>query len=140
MYFEHWISQHLAQLESNQPLPYPLSKSSQTYPRLNQTHARWIFALLSRVDEQLASDEMNTLRTLARACLSLIKDLNKDSVSPGQTSNETPVVSKPATWVGDPSEAPIDEKACWIVVAIVSDFWGQKDIWMDAEAMLNTPS
>lgn len=140
MYFTHWITQHLEQLESSQPLPYPLSSASAAsrYSRLTQTHARWIFALLARVDEHLTSDEMSNLRSLARACLNLVKDLNKN-----QTSDDRPLVeqafatSSLRTWDGDLADAPMDERSCWIVVTAVTEFWGQRDLWMDADNLLN---
>ena len=89
-----------------------------------------MFALLSRVDEHLSSDELSTLRGLARACIAFIKDLNKNDVAVKSEGEVGP------RWVGDPADAPLDERACWIVVAIISDFWGQKDLWMDAESAL----
>ena len=102
-----------------------------------------MFALLSRVDEQLTSDELSTLRGLARACIAYIKDLNKNNSTSVEVSVDQGVeqgLRKEMTgvrWVGDLADAPLDEKACWMVVAIISDFWGQKDLWMDAENVLN---
>ncbi|KAH8118716.1 hypothetical protein DFH11DRAFT_1568843 [Phellopilus nigrolimitatus] len=135
MYFTHWITQHLEQLESPQPLP-------PAYTPLSQNHARWMFALLSRVDEQLSSDEMSNLRSLARACLALIRDLSKnqsratEDSQPGMDSALSRSGSL-GNWVGDAGDAPLDERACWIVVATIADFWGQKDLWMDAESTLS---
>ncbi|KAI5114763.1 hypothetical protein M0805_009279, partial [Coniferiporia weirii] len=109
MYFTYWITQNLAQLESPQPLP-------SSYARLSQVHACWMFALLSRVDAQLTSDELSNLRSLARACLAFIKDLNKNYTSDGGPSSGVL-----RNWVGDAAEAPMDERACWIIVAIITE-------------------
>lgn len=138
MYFPYWIEQHLKQLESSQPLPYPLSSfSAAPFSRLTQTHARWIFALLSRVDEQITSDEMSNLRSLARACISIIKDLNKSKGKEevlGESSLGVP--NSPSSWEDNPSQSLMDERACWVLVAAIAEFWGQKDLWLDAESML----
>lgn len=132
MYFTYWITQHLATLESPESLPSASSFSS--FSHLTQTHARWIFALLTRVDAQLTSDELSHLRGLVRACIALLKDLNRNQVlvAGGESQSGTSL-----KWVGDPADAPFDERACWIIVTTITGFWGQKDLWMDAESILN---
>ncbi|KAL5530010.1 hypothetical protein ACEPAF_6267 [Sanghuangporus sanghuang] len=129
MYFSHWITQHLEHLESGQ--------ISSPFSHLSQSHARWMFALLSRVDDHLTSDELSTLRGLARACIAFIKDLNKNSGTSVLSSDGNLGGSSGVRWVGDPSDAPLDERACWMIVTIVTDFWVQKDLWIDAESALN---
>ena len=62
MYFAHWINVHLEQAD--------LGSS-----RITETHARWIFVLLSRVEDYISADDMSLLRNLARASLALLKVL-----------------------------------------------------------------
>lgn len=96
-----------------------------------------MFCLLCRVDEHITGDEMSNLRTLARACLSVIKDMNKVQLNDKTSGDLAPSESGLNSWVGDPADNPIDEQACWIVFATIADFWGQKDLWMDAESMFS---
>ena len=127
MYFTYWISKHLDTLESPEGLSS--SSSSLSYTHFTQTHARWMFALLSRVDGQLTGDEISHLRSLARACLALIKELTRNELLLDTS------LPKGLKWIGDPSDAPIDGRACWIIITAIADFWGQKDLWMDAEKL-----
>ncbi|KLO18065.1 hypothetical protein SCHPADRAFT_820397 [Schizopora paradoxa] len=109
MYFTYWIDMHLKQ-------EHPRSS------HLSRTHARWMFALLSRVDAQLSSDEMSQLRNLARSCFALIRDLRRNPQDYEASEFTT--------------EEPVDEKACWLIVTAVLEFWVQRDLWMDAENLL----
>ena len=116
MYFTHWINVHTQKPE----LPSLL---------VTDTHARWIFALLSRVDDNVSADEMNLLRNLARAALTLLKQLIQQRSTPAgmELITDAGVI---------PTIIPMDEISCWLVVSVVVGVWGQRDIWMDAEAML----
>ncbi|OBZ76465.1 hypothetical protein A0H81_03747 [Grifola frondosa] len=81
MYFTHWINIHLEQPD--------LALSDFTV-----VHARWMFNLLSRVDDYISGDEASLLRNLARACMSLIVELKrrrnaKDSAEVSQAKIET---------------------------------------------------
>ena len=100
MYFTHWIQLYL--------------KAPQVDHAPTESHARWIFALLSQVDEHVSADDMNLLRNLARACLGLLKDMRGRSLS----------------------SQGMGEIACWFVVTIVADVWKQRDLWTDAESIL----
>lgn len=82
------------------------------------THAKWIFTLLSRIDDFISPDDMNLLRNLARACIGLLKHMKK---------HEIPV---------DPRM--MSETSCWIVISTVAEVWKQRDLWMDAEHALRT--
>jgi len=105
MYFTYWINVYLeSPEESNRYLP-------------TESHARWMFCLLSRVDDYISADDMNLLRNLARACLSLIKQIKRNATQ-----------SSPSRKICEPS--------CWIVVTLVADIWKQRDLWMDAEGVL----
>ena len=111
MYFTHWINLHLER--GTAPSPHPIS----------ETHSRWIFVLLSRVEDYVSADEMSLLRSLARACMSLIEESRKRGDSG-------------TTMFAEGEPLPIAEPACWMVVTAVVGVWGQRDLWMDAEAML----
>ena len=109
MYFTYWIDMHL----------------KQEHPRtshLSRTHTRCMFALLSQVDAQLSSDEISQLRNLARSCFALIKDLRRHPEDYEASEFTT--------------EEPVDEKACWLIVTAILEFWVQRDLWMDAESLL----
>lgn len=106
MYFTYWIQQHLEQ------------PAARVCP-ISETHARWMFVLLARVDDFITADEQSSLRTLARGCISLIRERMQQP---------------PAE---DPSDRIIGVPSCWMVVAAVTGMWGQRDLWMDAESMLS---
>lgn len=80
-----------------------------------ESHARWIFALLPRVEENVSADDMNLLRNLARACLGLIKEKRGKSTDDSQKMGEI---------------------SCWMVVTAIADVWKQRDLWIDAESIL----
>lgn len=113
MYFAHWINAYL-------------EKPSPRECLITETHGRWMFALLSRVDDYLTADEMSTLRSLARGCMGLIKDKLQR-----HTSQPAPGVESE-----DIADATIAETSCWLVIAAVVGLWGQRDLWQDAESML----
>lgn len=119
MYFAHWINVHVNDLNNVQT-------------RITEVHARWIFVLLSRVEDHISADDMHLLRNLARALLSLLKELKKSRITqesvPDQADN---------TGIG---QFIIGETSCWILISAVAEFWCQKDLWMDAESMLVTTS
>lgn len=110
MYFAHWINLYL-----EEPAPRICT--------ITETHARWMFALLSRVDDYLSADETSTLRSLARGCIGLVKDRLERRSSPDAGAEDT-------------QNAAIAEASCWMVVAAVVGLWGQHDLWQDAESML----
>lgn len=112
MYFSYWIGLYL-----DEPAPRVC--------RITETHARWMFALLSRVDEYLSADEMSTLRSLARACMGLLKERVIR-----RAAEETDVEAE-----GRPA---IAEASCWVIVAAVGGSWGQRDLWQDAQDTLTS--
>ncbi|CCM05565.1 uncharacterized protein FIBRA_07792 [Fibroporia radiculosa] len=113
MYFTHWINLHFEQ-------------GPETSFQFTNAHARWIFVLLSHVEDYITADETSLLRNLARACLSLIEERERlrtrSSTDEGSSDGQT----------------HMDERSCWMVVTAVAGIWGQRDLWMDAEAMLST--
>ncbi|KIP10679.1 hypothetical protein PHLGIDRAFT_100801 [Phlebiopsis gigantea 11061_1 CR5-6] len=112
MYFAHWISLSLEK-------PYPRESA------ITETHGRWMFALLSRVDDYLSADEMSTLRSLARGCMDLIKHRLQPRIDGAAPDVEA-----------DVSDVRITEASCWLVISAIIGLWGQRDLWQDAEAML----
>ncbi|KAH0839943.1 hypothetical protein J3R83DRAFT_897 [Lanmaoa asiatica] len=117
MYFTHWINVHL-------------QNSSDPLTTISISHGRWIFALLTKVEDQLSADEMNLLRNLARACLGLVqryrdKHARNNAELEGASS---PVLVENTTHMSGAS--------CWMVFTAVAGYWGQRDLWADAEATL----
>lgn len=102
MYFTYWIQLYLKSPQVNDYLP-------------TESHARWIFALLSRVEEHVSADDMNLLRNLARACIGLLKAVRENSMLTNGSQR-------------------MGEISCWIIVTIVADVWKQRDLWIDAES------
>lgn len=118
MYFAHWISLHLEEKDI-----------SRKYA-VTEVHARWIFVLLSRVDEYISADETNTLRSLARGCMGLIKE-RMERAEPSEEANSA-----------EPGEVDrmIAESSCWMIITAVISIWAQRDLWQDAEDMLRAKS
>ncbi|KDR83932.1 hypothetical protein GALMADRAFT_54455 [Galerina marginata CBS 339.88] len=110
MYFTHWINTYVKPLGSSAHLPL-------------ECHARWIFFLLSRVDEYVAADDMNLLRNLARACISLLKLIKQQQKSSPWNSEIT-------------SPRKMEQSSCWIIITTIAGVWKQRDLWMDAEDIL----
>ncbi|KAJ6598862.1 hypothetical protein DFH09DRAFT_1129424 [Mycena vulgaris] len=102
MYFTYWTNLHI------QP---------EKLYRVTQTHARWIFVLLSRVDDHISADDMHLLRNVARAYLALLEDLARSKIEHFSADDITP-------------------GCCWLIISTVVGVWGQRDLWMDAEDML----
>ncbi|KAJ3518077.1 hypothetical protein NLJ89_g95 [Agrocybe chaxingu] len=111
MYFAHWIQQHLNAPESSVYLPL-------------ESHARWMFALLSRINDYISADDMNLLRNLARACLALLKAIKREQKT---RSSQTIQLC---------TEGKMGETSCWIIITTVAEIWKQRDIWIDAHDML----
>ncbi|OCH92170.1 hypothetical protein OBBRIDRAFT_773857 [Obba rivulosa] len=114
MYFTHWMN-------------LQLEEGSLPFAPLTATHARWMFVLLSRVDDYLSGDEMSLLRSLARACMSILKERLRGPDSEASSK----VVAREVL-----SSEPMDAGSCWMIITVVAGIWGQKDLWMDIEAML----
>ncbi|KAH6915067.1 hypothetical protein BKA70DRAFT_1396353 [Coprinopsis sp. MPI-PUGE-AT-0042] len=111
MYFTHWLNCHLQHSDSVSYLP-------------RESHARWIFSLLSRIDDHISADDMSLLRNLARACLGLLDHLIARRILPR---------------VGASSSQDLDlmtERSCWIILSLIVNVWKQRDLWMDAANIL----
>jgi len=111
MYFTHWINIYLEQ-------PHP------RHSHMREVHARWIFSLLSRVDDYVSADEMSLLRNLTRACMALLKETFLDDARRTAASLTL-------------EEERMSERSCWLIIGIVVDHWAQRDLWTDLEGMLS---
>ncbi|KAF9006554.1 hypothetical protein BDQ17DRAFT_1351946 [Cyathus striatus] len=116
MYFTHWMNLHL---QNPDPLNYLLT----------EVHARWIFALLSRIDDHISADDMNLLRNLTRACLAWLKSSIQERTMAVQGG---PLGSAPSIKRG------MGGHACWLIISIIVSIWKQRDLWMDAEQILRS--
>ncbi|KAI0089125.1 hypothetical protein BDY19DRAFT_944290 [Irpex rosettiformis] len=124
MYFAHWINLHL---EDEVP------QESQLQYVVTETHAKWMFVLLARVDDFISADEMSTLRSLARGCLGLIKLRMQQR---GSTIAIGDVSGMRDTFSATTSAEVISETSCWMIVTAIIGLWAQRDLWQDAEDML----
>jgi hypothetical protein len=93
---------------------------------MTETHARWIFGLLTRVDDHLTANDTSLLRNLARACLDLIKDL----------LSRSPLSGEPAD-VSQQDIPAMSEQSCWMNFTAIATVWGQHDLWSEAECVVS---
>jgi hypothetical protein len=143
-FFSQWIQGHL---DRGRLPPPPACLDSRedvlanTFPiyELTRSHARWIFALLTRLDAQLSSNEISILRNLAREIFKLIKEersLRKENRS-NPTEVQTPnLLFSHTIDIYFIKLTGMGETGCWMIIAAVTGVWGQKDLWMDAAAAL----
>ena len=123
--FPYWIA-HRVTIPDSQSKPG--EREGREGEVLQPLHARWIFALLLRLDGRLVSEEISTLRTLARACVAAItlsRIRRKALRSRSKDSDEEGM---------EDGKMRRDEAGAWMVVAIVAGVWGQSDLWDDAVA------
>ncbi|EST06988.1 Gem-associated protein 2 [Kalmanozyma brasiliensis GHG001] len=107
---------------------------------LQPLHARWLFALLLRLDGRLVSEEISTLRTLARACVAAItlsrirRKAVRSRVGKAEAAevNGTAEAGEKSTEMREEESMRRDEAGAWMVVAIIAGVWGQSDLWDDA--------
>jgi len=111
--FTYWLS-HQPPIDENERSP------TERYFPVSNSHARWVFGLLSILETHLTSDEIHMLRELARSIITLINNRLKQSIQSSR-STET-LLAELAPW--------------WMNVAIVVTIWGQRDLWNDAEDMV----
>ena len=114
MYFAHWINLHLEQQPDR--LAHPIT----------DTHARWMFVLLSRVEDYISADEMSTLRSLARACMALIKHTQRRLADTNVQEHESE------------QHGHLNELSAWLIITAIAGIWGQRDLWIDAESILTS--
>ena len=142
MYFTHWFNHYLESLGSN-------SNSTTTYAPTD-VHMRWIFALLTRVDLFCSADETGSLRNLARTCLALISAVRRAETGgtpasahckreDGETEAEIGTTAAEVETKVNPSSTTLSEYSMWVVFCAVTNIWGQRDLWDEAEQALSQP-
>ena len=87
---------------------------------IHPVHAQWLFSLLACLDQRLDSDDISTLRVLARACIKCIVR-TREQVAPTSTND------------ADFLEC---ESGAWMIIAIIAGIWGQRDLWIEAHDRL----
>lgn len=119
--FPYWIA-HRVVIPDSQTKPGERSEGEVLQP----LHSRWLFALLLKLDGRLVSEEISTLRTLARACVAAItlSRIRRKAVQSRSNKQESQGSDKERT--------RLDEAGGWMVVTIVAGVWGQSDLWDDA--------
>ena len=139
MYFTHWFNLYLESLGNS-------SSSTTTYAPTD-VHMRWVFALLTRVDLFCSADETGSLRNLARTCLALISAVRRTKTrgTPAsapckredvETEAEIGTTTEVETNV-NPSSTILSEYSIWVVFCAVTNIWGQRDLWDEAEQALS---
>ncbi|KAG8218657.1 hypothetical protein J3R82DRAFT_4322 [Butyriboletus roseoflavus] len=117
MYFTHWINVHL-------------QNPSDPLTTISVSHGQWIFALLTQIEDHLSADEMNLLRNLARACLALTQRCR------GRHAENNAVFEGISSAVFAENTTCMSDASCWMIFTAVAGYWGQRDLWADAEATL----
>ncbi|TKY86875.1 hypothetical protein EX895_004163 [Sporisorium graminicola] len=137
--FPYWIA-HRVTIPDSQTKPSERSSGEVLQP----LHARWLFALLLRLDGRLVSEEISTLRTLARACVAAITlsrirrkaVRSRASKQQGDVRAEADHHDQGPVRIGGGDEETVrmrrDEASAWMIIAIVAGVWGQSDLWEDA--------
>ena len=148
MYFTHWFNLHLQSLDANS---HNADNATSAYTPTD-IHMRWIFALLTRIDLFCSADDMACLRNLARACLSLISVVRRRKEGSPQPSTHDEQADRstethingaetnmiPPDFRGD--RKTLSECSMWFVFCAVTNIWGQRDLWDDAdEALRQSP-
>ena len=117
MYFTHWINVHL-------------QNPSDPLATISASHGQWMFALLTKVEDQLSADEMNRLRNLARACLGLIQRYK------GERANNNVALEGNSSCAVIEDTTNMSDASCWMIFTAIAGHWGQRDLWADAETTL----
>ncbi len=147
MYFTHWFNLYLESLDSN--------SNTTTTQTPTDVHMRWVFALLTRIDLFCSADETGSLRNLARTCLALISAVRRaktgstplsapckredgETAETGTgTTTEAEANVNPSSSARDPKT--LSECSMWVVFCAVTNIWGQRDLWDEAEQALSQP-
>ncbi|CAO1625378.1 unnamed protein product [Jaminaea pallidilutea] len=114
----YWIPIPLPH-QPNDPNADPRSQPA-TPPILSQ----WSFALLSKLDTRLDSEQISVLRTLARANIAAIA-LRRTRIAQALQTDARMIVD-------DDREEEM-EAGAWTTIAIIAGVWGQSDLWEAAE-------
>ncbi|WWC60009.1 uncharacterized protein I303_102572 [Kwoniella dejecticola CBS 10117] len=130
------------------------SREAKVFSPLCANYFNWIFSLLLLVDEQLLSDDISTLRELARAVMKVAghrwitgvvgKDIGENWVlgSDWKDQNEPQKQPDSTMQVNTNDESTnndnrVDEVLArsWMIVHAIAAGWGQKDLLMELESL-----
>ncbi len=131
--FTEWINASLDKIlfpktylstepSTGESLLAPIPLSQQNLIILPPHWSKWLFALLVCLPQYLLSDDLNTLRELAKVCRKVVKWQvqsglwDEDESLRGQGQEEM-------------------RKDCWLIHEAVVAGWAQKDLGFDAEAI-----
>lgn len=82
---------------------------------IHPVHARWLFGILACVDRRLSSEDIATLRTLARACTKCIIRVRQSY-----------------------DDALLEyEAGAWMLIIGIIGVWGQLDLWHEIRDKLH---
>lgn len=115
------------------PTSAPVSAPATVMPRpplptIAESH--WMLSILTRVDSLLMSDDISTLRQLAKT-LTLLADASdkaqteREKRMGGMTGGRT---AEERLWDEEDAEG---RAHCWMIVAAISSAWSQNDLWED---------
>lgn len=90
--------------------PQPVGGAGSSKEVLSAFSSSWLLALLASLDLLLDADDISTLRTLGKTCLRVIREL-------------------PSAKGTSPESAKEQQARAWMVVAVISEVWGQRDLW-----------
>lgn len=117
--FPYWLAHRI---------DIPDEENIEASPVVQPLHARWMFALLARLDARLVSEQISVLRTLARACIATISlaRIRRKALHSRTKQNS----------LHGHTDVLRHEAGAWIVIACIAAIWGQSDLWTDASADL----
>ncbi|KAG8900866.1 hypothetical protein FRB99_005725 [Tulasnella sp. 403] len=99
MYFSYWLN---LRIEGSPTV----GSGDNANSALCDNDAKWIFSLLARLDRDLTSDQINTLRVLARECITLlVGSIKSQSSRPEEAAA---------------AEGLSGKGSCWMIVAAVA--------------------
>ncbi|KAI8462079.1 survival motor neuron interacting protein 1-domain-containing protein [Phakopsora pachyrhizi] len=133
-HYQSWISERIsilielvgqrsAQLEEKRDDDVP-----KNLVLISNHDGSWLLGLLLVLDELLTSDEIFNLRELARVCKSVVMISVNELRHQKETSEKDSKLLK--IKFNDKISTTKHELAIgWMVLIIIVDFWGQKDLW-----------
>jgi len=123
MYLAQWLQERFsppstAFVPRRAVKTHPSVSAANSKPRLilPDLDSQWIFSLLSAIDNVLTSEDVSNLRDLGKTCLQAIKllpDLHKNAPEGKQDLED-------------------QLNGLWMIIGLVSDIWGQKDLWNES--------
>ncbi|WVW79777.1 hypothetical protein I302_101747 [Kwoniella bestiolae CBS 10118] len=148
-HFAHWLSESIEQspppiptspyLPPTQPGDHPPPHQHKTINHLSSNYFSWIFSLLLITDQHLSSDEISTLRDLARASmkvaghryiLGVVGKQIGEGWKLGDELKAKHVEDGDQGLSSGKEDNSVDQilARCWLIVHAVASGWGQKDL------------